>query len=211
MRLKVCKHCQAKFTSQNSFYCSRKCLNGETPIPVSGGWREIPGYSMYEAASDGRVRKRGRKDIKPKKDRDGYMRMNMRKDGRSTVANTPVHRIICLAFHGLPPTERHQAAHRDGIRTHNGATNIRWATPKENNADMVLHGTKRVGDNHGMSILTESQVIAIRARHSIARKRNKTYGVLKSLAREYGVTHCCIQDVVYGRSWVAAIQKEPSI
>lgn len=42
-----------------------------------------------------------------------------------------VHSIICTAFHGEPPTEKHTVDHINNIKDDNRAVNLRWALPNE--------------------------------------------------------------------------------
>lgn len=125
-------------------------------------WREIPGWEgLYEASSEGRVRSLDRMvhcragALRPIKGKvlaaarnrfTGYM-MLMLTDGPTRKCRA-VHRLVCHAFHGEPPTPDHHAAHNDGDRGNNRATNLRWATPKENTADRYIHGTILLGDYH---------------------------------------------------------------
>ncbi|WP_208609489.1 HNH endonuclease signature motif containing protein [Streptomyces atriruber] len=51
------------------------------------------------------------------------------------------HFLVCVAFHGPRPTASHQVAHGDGDPTNNRPCNLRWATPAENSAGAVRHGT----------------------------------------------------------------------
>jgi len=53
-----------------------------------------------------------------------------------------LHRVICSSFHGRPPAPDLVADHVDGIKTLNAASNLRWATIRdnsrnENNVDRV--------------------------------------------------------------------------
>ncbi len=69
----------------------------------------------------------------------------------------PVHTLVCEAFHGPRPTPKHQVAHGDGDRLNNRASNLRWATPKENGADRIRHsmGLSR-SDVEEIRLLSES-------------------------------------------------------
>lgn len=57
-----------------------------------------------------------------------------------------VHRLVCEAFNGVPPTPKHQAAHNCGNSLCVNHQHLRWATPTENMADTIRHGTRsRIG------------------------------------------------------------------
>lgn len=76
-----------------------------------------------------------------------------------------VSRIMCEMAHGAPPSPRHAAAHSCG-HGHLGCVNpkhLRWATAKENSADMVAHGTAPRGENQGAHKVTTTQVLEMRA------------------------------------------------
>lgn len=51
-----------------------------------------------------------------------------------------VHRMVCEAWHGPPPTPKHQAAHGDCDKENNRPENLRWATQAENLADCKRNG-----------------------------------------------------------------------
>jgi hypothetical protein len=82
--------------------------------------------------------------VNPWTDKDGYQHVTLRKDGADK--RFAVHVIVCTAFHGPRPSDRHQAAHNDGDPGNNRVSNLRWATPKENQADRRRHGTAERGD-----------------------------------------------------------------
>lgn len=113
-------------------------------------------------------------------------------DGRQQQA----HRVICEQAHGPAPSPLHQAAHSCG-RGHEGCVNqqhLRWATPAENQQDRLLHGTAPRGNGSGCAILTEDQVVEIRAKLS--------QGVRQSdLAPAYGVHLSTIHLIKTGRNW----------
>lgn len=104
-------------------------------------------------------------------------------------------KAMCIAAHGAPPTEEHEAAHSCG-NGHLGCMNpkhLRWATRKDNEADKQLHGTLRQGTKINTHKLTEDQVNYIRSRKGLQT------GV--SLAKEFGVTPTNISYILSGRYW----------
>lgn len=109
--------------------------------------------------------------------------------------NTLVHRMVCEHHHGKPPTEKHFAAHSCG-NGEKGCVNyrhLRWATPAENTADRLAHGTMVLGTDHHSAKLDESKVREIR--HLALTTKHK------SIANAFGVHKSTIQAVVSGRYW----------
>lgn len=63
----------------------------------------------------------------------GYAVVHLRREGRGGTQT--VHRLVCRAFHGPPPTPKHEACHRFGPGD-NHATSLRWDTHAENMRDI---------------------------------------------------------------------------
>ncbi len=113
-------------------------------------------------------------------------------DGKQRQA----HREICARAHGPAPSEDHQAAHRCG-RGHEACVNqrhLRWATPAENQADRITHGTSSRGEGNGCAKLTSPEVSRIRARLSRGETQTK-------IARDYDVSLSTIHLIKTGRNW----------
>lgn len=116
-------------------------------------WRAVVGYEGYYEVSDhGRVRSvdrqvrhwqggtrtvRGRVRT-PCDNGRGYLHVNLSVDGRAS--SVTVHTMVARAFHGPPPPDE-EACHRDGVKTYNWATNLRWGTQESNAQDSIAHGT----------------------------------------------------------------------
>jgi hypothetical protein len=170
---------------------SRPC-GAQTVEMASEEWRAIPGYEgLYEASSLGRIRShhRGGKIKEAVQTRDGYLLTFLHLDGTRHGYN--VHRLVCLAFHGLPPEDGMEAAHLDGSRLNNVPDNLVWATRLQNIRHKIEHGTTRPGILSPVSVLTEQQV----KEAWLSPERAKV------VAARMGVTHWAIDDVRSGKNW----------
>lgn len=61
--------------------------------------------------------------------------------------NFYAHKLVAEAFIGEQPPGT-EVAHNDNDKLNSHYTNLRYASPKENNADKIAHGTYVYGDNH---------------------------------------------------------------
>jgi len=160
-------------------------------------WVGVPGWPSYEVSDHGRVRRiapgRGTKTglLTLSPGHKGYLTISLCEHGRATKFRINV--LVALAFHGPRPIGRH-AAHRNGNKHDNGQGNIYWATPKENAADVDLHGARRRGSQLPQARLVEAQVDEIRAR--------LTTGALGiDLAVAYGVSEATISMIKSRQRW----------
>ncbi|MFP5078261.1 hypothetical protein ACLE20_13215 [Rhizobium sp. YIM 134829] len=104
-----------------------------------------------------------------------------------------VHRIACEALHGFSPTPWHDAAHSCG-NGHLGCCSpkhLRWATPLENQQEMVRHGRSQQGERHYAAKLTASDVLAIRSSAASSQE----------LADQFGVNRTNIIAIRKRKSW----------
>jgi hypothetical protein len=119
-------------------------------------WRPIPGFHDYEASSDGEIRpvkpryriapvelflaeivgekiKRRGQVIVPwieTRHRRDAARVALVIDGRRH--REFVHRLVCLAFHGLPAEGLTDCCHIDDDSLNNRASNLKWGTHQQN-------------------------------------------------------------------------------
>lgn len=169
------------------------------PSRDKGEWRALAALPDYEVSECGDVRR----VTAARTRRAGHFpRGGIRGGYRSFKLATPngkrqfwAHRLVCEAWHGAAPTERHEVAHCDGDRLNNHYSNLRWATRAENHADLKLHGTSVVGERNGRAILTHSEVVAARKAYTGA------HGEIARLARRYGVSHSAMRSVLKREHW----------
>lgn len=135
------------------------------PIPVSPN-------DDYMAGSDGEIYSRtryagfGRKErvdwyaLKGARHSKGYRTVSLcHNNKRVTKA---VHRLVCMAFHGMPPTKSHQVRHLDGTRDNNRPENLCWGTQRENWLDRKAHGRGCEGEKHHAAKLTDRERESLR-------------------------------------------------
>ncbi|MCL4715505.1 MAG: HNH endonuclease [Hyphomonadaceae bacterium] len=161
----------------------------------------VPGYRC-RVSKDGRVLGKTR-ELDGWLDSDGYRRVNVH-DGER-FRQIGVHVLVALTYLGPRPTPEHEAAHNDGVRTHNAVTNLRWATARENQRDRDRHGTHNKGTRAAAAKLTDEAVREIRRRHV---RHSKGPNSASALAREFGVSHFAIHRVVTGKGWTHVQQGE---
>lgn len=161
---------------------------------MSEVWKAISGHEGYEVSDQGRVRcwrpipwnakpPAAPRILKPRRGTNGYLSVILGFKGPTRS----VHTLVAEAFvRGRAPG--FQAAHSNGDKDDNRATNLSWKTPKENHADKIRHGT------HGRS-LTPEKVNAIRAEYQP--------GVMtqEDLAIKYGTTQSTVSKIVLRQRW----------
>lgn len=110
-------------------------------------------------------------------------------DGKSQRAS----RVMCRLAHGEPPKAgKYEAAHMCGNRGCVNPLHLTWKTPKQNNADMVVHGTILHGTKNHAAKLTEDDV------HKIRAMRDVSYA---EIARQFSVSSAAIELIFRGRNW----------
>lgn len=162
-------------------------------------WLPVARNENYEVSSLGNVRRcrgynstRVGRHLKPRDNGNGYLCVRLSQKGRVKVEY--VHRLVCHAFHGDPPTKRHQAAHKNGVRSDNAFDNLEWKTARQNEADKSLHGTRLVGELCASSKLTGKTVIEIRKLHSEGVSQ-------KDLRLRFGMSPNGIHSIVMRKTW----------
>ena len=123
------------------------------------------------AGSDGRIYSRtryagfGRKEyvdwypLKGHKQKHGYMSISL--CDQNIKVTKSVHRLVCMAFHGMPHSPSLQVRHLDGNRANNKPSNLAWGTQQENWLDRKAHGRGAAGEKHPMAKLTDKQAATV--------------------------------------------------
>ena len=94
-----------------------------------------------------------------------------------------VHRLVCIAVHGNPPTETHLALHRCNTPRCINPEHLYWGTKKDNAADAIRDGVFPRGERHGLAKLDADRVRFIRRDPRPSHQLAKTLGVAASTIR----------------------------
>jgi len=169
-------------------------------------WKAIPNFSRYEASDYGRLRSLNYKCsgrivvLKPAIAKDGYAQTMLQGDN-GKYYSYKVHKFVAITFLGNEYPEL-EINHKDGVKTNNYLSNLEYMTRSENVQHSFDNGLQvsLKGSKNPASKLTEQDVKDIR--QHVANFEGRYYG-RKELALKYGVTECCIKDIVSRRrnSW----------
>lgn len=172
-------------------------------------WKAVVGFEgFYEVSSLGRVRSLDRlttqktkggayqtrrfkgKILSPalNRKRYNYRYVGLIVQGQQTLRRVAV--LVAAAFIGPRPCGS-VTCHVNGVSTDDRAENLRYDTPKNNTADMAVHGTKLMGETSPNARLTEAQVRLIKSSTAPA----------DTLAARYGVHPGHINNIRRGERW----------
>jgi transposase len=130
--------------------------------------------------------------LAPHADSKGYLRVGLRKS--SVKHDFPIHHLVLEAFVGPCPEGMECCHSPDRNPGNNRLDNLRWDTPKGNQADKVLHGTQTRGGDHPGARLTEDQVVEVIGRA----RRGEAY---RAIAKRLGVAPATISQITLGKTW----------
>lgn len=169
-------------------------------------WKDVDGYEgRYEISSNGRLKSvcrtvECRKDVfitkkerilKPFDSGRGYLKYKLSFNGEKTIS---AHRLVANAFL-KNNSNKSQVNHINGIKNDNRVDNLEWATASENVVHSLNNKLKisQKGSEHGMSKLTEKDVLEIR---KIGRTKT-----LKEIAIIYDVDMSLISSILLNKIW----------
>lgn len=174
-------------------------------------WQQATGLEFYEVSNLGRVRSIDRVEefegrwgltkrqrvgrvlrLKPKPNGSGgiYWSFYAGKEGGYQQVN----RIVCRTFNGDPPSPKHEAAHIDGNTNNNFSVNLIWATPVENAAHKIGHGTVVRGERNGQCRLCEDNIRDIFGRYCGGESPHL-------IASDFAISVSAVRRIVSGSMW----------
>lgn len=203
MMLVISHHVKREQTSGPVSVAESRPRDGKAgPLDLSSKIMEverkpIPNCPSYFAGIDGtmwRCKNGNWIQLKPIVNtfRKGYLQIGPYVNGKTKPMT--VHRAVMLAFVG-PRPDGMEICHIDGDKTNNALSNLKYATPTENNADKKKHGTHLTGEQCHAAKLNRLQVAEIRRLYA-------TGGYSQSqLASLFGVTQVPISQAINYKTW----------
>lgn len=222
----ICKKCNKSLPESKFYFCKinnrfrkpciecgrKKSIKKYPEINKIEGeiWKDILGYEgMYQISNKLRVISlkrtliyKNNKSIQRQQylrnislGRSGYFCVSLNKEGKRN--EYLLHRLIAIAF--IPnPLNLPEVNHKDGNKLNNNIDNLEWCTHKENVIHAFNIGLNKghFGENHGLSVLTESKVLAIRRLYRINPKFSRN-----NIAKKLNVKNACIGKIINRKSW----------
>lgn len=146
-------------------------------------WRSVTGTNNeFHVSNMGRVRNGDGVPSYGSKSKIGYMTRVVPQLNRNML----VHRLVCEAFHGPPPSPTHSVDHIDRNKSNNKVGNLRWATKSEQvtNRNTVEEGFNNLGRPVAKLDPDTESVLGVYPSVSHAAKENKlNFGNLAKVAR----------------------------
>lgn len=157
----------------------------------------VPSYPEYSASACGKIFRTRRKKLMATKVKiqNGYSSEYIRICINNKPLNRKVHRMVCEAWNGTPPTPLHtDVNHIDGNSLNNHYTNLEWATKSQNQRHAVNTGLKGKGSELYNSQLTETEV------HEICKGLTEGSRTI-DLSKQYGVSKDIIRKLKAGDTY----------
>lgn len=126
--------------------------------------------------------------------RKGYRSVKLNV-GKGEKKEFSVHRLVCLAFNGKPPSPDSVCRHLDDNKLNNHYSNLAWGTHLDNHDDRRRNGNSFGREKNGRSKLNPEQVAEIRS------KFTGSHGEVSKLSREYGIANSQMWEICHGKSW----------
>lgn len=141
------------------------CAYGDAALPYAPGDQIIPcieirGFGgMYASGADGCIwsfaKDSERRLVATVPKGKGYPSVSLLRPSGKTTRKS-VHRLVCEAFHGAPPSSDHECRHLDGNPENGRPSNLWWGTREENWQDRKAHGNGVEGEKHHAAKLPDA-------------------------------------------------------
>lgn len=155
--------------------------------------RPIPGFKGYFAGEDGNIycnlpigKQSGigsTRKLKCGVQSSGkYFHVSVKNDDGKRTSKR-VHRLVCLAFWGIPNNEKDTVSHLDGNWRNNKPHNLRWESISDNHSRKKDHGTDDIGVKNSRSSIDLETLKEIRRLLVLGTLTQKEIGAKFGLSR----------------------------
>ncbi len=153
--------------------------------------RPVHGYEgLYAVTDDGKVFRVGSsRPLSVQLVNSGYLSCELWKNNQRKRIG--IHVLVAEAWLRARG-EGECVRHKDGNRLNNSLGNLELGSRADNERDKIRHGRANRGERHGLAVLTESDVAAIRS--SVGESSN-------ALASRFGISSRHVRDIRSGRRW----------
>lgn len=149
-------------------------------------WLPIKDFPNYEVSSEGRVRNKHGRVLRPGTNNLGYPVVTL-SDGHRRCTKT-VHRLVALTFYDTDGTGL-VVDHIDGDKQHNHISNLEFCSSGENNARAYKTGLRQPARQHDHPTCKKVRVV----------ETGKVYKSIAECARSIGANKRHITDCLHGR------------
>ena len=178
-------------TERTSLYgsggiCFMENLEGFVPIPYSDEYLVNQKGDVFSTRTN--------KIVRPYLTR-GYLNVNFWKNDR-IFKRCRIHHLIAISFIDKDYVKKGLVVnHKDGIKTNNDISNLEVVTQLENMRHAHRMGliNSPKGQNHGMAILTEDQVVDI--------FNNPDNITIREQSKKYNISYAAVWCIRTGKSW----------
>jgi hypothetical protein len=170
-------------------------------------WLPVVGWEgLYEVSDQGRVRRSARgpgthpgRPLRPYHHKAGYPLVSLSRPlfPGNRLYRVSVHRLVAEAFLGPCPPGL-QCRHLNGNSRDSAARNLAWGTAVENQADRLIHGTDKRGEQVGTHRLTTEQA------RVIYRLASRGVITMNAAARYFPVSRVVVNRILHGAAWAHA-------
>ena len=183
--------------------------------PLIEEWKSIEGFDNYEVSNFGQVRSLDRQEWLHNRHENPYLRKRKGKILSQHMSNVGymqvalyingkmyaplVHRLVAKAFIDNP-NNFPEVNHEDGNKLNNSIENLNWCTRTENSLHSTKVLNKNKGENSGMSLLTEEQVLNILSQLDLGVSQTK-------LGEQFNVTNHTIHKIYKRKNWCEVSHK----
>lgn len=152
----------------------------------------ITGFDNYQVDLKGQIHGPSGKILKGGKDKDGYILVTLRKDGKNFTRKA--HRLVCEAI-WLQKPGRTDVNHKDGNKANNHPDNLEWVTPSQNRIHAYDIGLQPKGENHGRAKIPNEAVEFIR--NNLIPRHPEFGGA--ALGRKFGLSRSQVNRIFNGK------------